>query len=120
VTCPSQNNQPAWTVEFDDRARRELRKLDAETQQTILGYLRNALPARRPQAARQAAAHESGRPVALPGGDYRLICRFEENRWSFWCSRSATAATFTKTEPGSSAPAHSAPRRRARPPGFRR
>ena len=32
-----------WTVEFDDRARRELRKLDAKIQQTILRYTRNRI-----------------------------------------------------------------------------
>jgi mRNA interferase RelE/StbE len=32
-----------WTIEFDDRARRELRKLDAAIQQTILRYLRERI-----------------------------------------------------------------------------
>ncbi len=32
-----------WTVEFDDRARRELRKLAPETQQAILRYLRERI-----------------------------------------------------------------------------
>lgn len=29
-----------WTVEFDDRARKELRKSDQDTQQRILKWLR--------------------------------------------------------------------------------
>ena len=33
---------PVWTVEFDDRARRELRKLDPGVQQEILRYLLRA------------------------------------------------------------------------------
>ena len=53
----------AWTVEFDDRARRELRKLDAKTQQTILRYLRERIDG-----------------ADDPIGDYRLICRIEERR----------------------------------------
>jgi len=32
-----------WPVEFDDRARRELRKLDSSTQQAILRYARERL-----------------------------------------------------------------------------
>jgi mRNA interferase RelE/StbE len=71
----------AWTIEFDDRARRELRKLDAKIQKTILRYLRERI----------AGAEDPrvfGKPLRmkLAGlwryrvGDYRLICRFEENR----------------------------------------
>jgi mRNA interferase RelE/StbE len=70
-----------WTVEFDDRARRELRKLDAGTQQTILCYLRERI-------AGAENPRQYGKPLRknLAGlwryrvGDYRLICRLEENR----------------------------------------
>ena len=70
-----------WTVEFDDRARRELRKLDAKTQQTILRYLRERI-------AGADDPRRFGKPLRmkLAGlwryriGDYRLICRREENR----------------------------------------
>ena len=70
-----------WTVEFDDRARRELRKLNAATQQTILRYIRERIVgAENPR--------QFGKPLRmnLAGlwryrvGDYRLICRIEENR----------------------------------------
>jgi mRNA interferase RelE/StbE len=71
----------AWTVEFDDRARRELRRLDAKTQQIILRYLRERI-------AGAEDPKRFGRPLRrnLAGlwryrvGDYRLICRLEENR----------------------------------------
>ena len=70
-----------WTVEFDDRARRELRKLGAETQRTILKYLRERI-------AIAADPRQQGKPLRqnLAGlwryrvGDYRLICRIEDNR----------------------------------------
>jgi mRNA interferase RelE/StbE len=73
--------EPAWTVEFDDRARRELRKLSPETQQTILRYLRE-------RVAGSSDPRQFGKPLRmnLAGlwryrvGDYRLICRLEENR----------------------------------------
>jgi mRNA interferase RelE/StbE len=70
-----------WTVEFDDRARRELRKLDPKTQQTILRYLRE-------RVADAKDPRQFGKPLRmnLAGlwryrvGDYRLICRIEEDR----------------------------------------
>jgi mRNA interferase RelE/StbE len=72
---------PVWSVEFDDRARRELRKLAAETQQTILHYLRKHI-------AGSSDPRQFGKPLRmnLAGlwryrvGDYRLICRFEDSR----------------------------------------
>jgi mRNA interferase RelE/StbE len=72
---------PVWTVEFDDRARRELRKLDAKIQQTILRYLREPI-------AVAADPRRFGKPLRrnLAGlwryrvEDYRLICRIEDDR----------------------------------------
>jgi mRNA interferase RelE/StbE len=71
----------AWTVEFDDRARRELRKLDAKIQQTILRYLRQRI-------AVALDPRRFGKPLRrnLAGlwryrvEDYRLICRIEDDR----------------------------------------
>ena len=70
-----------WTVEFDDRARRELRKLAAKIQQTILRYLRNRI-------AVAGDPRRFGKPLRrnLAGlwryrvEDYRLICRLEDDR----------------------------------------
>jgi mRNA interferase RelE/StbE len=71
----------AWTVEFDDRARRELRKLDAKTQRAILRYLREHI-------AVVDDPRRFGKPLRrnLAGlwryrvEDYRLICRIENER----------------------------------------
>jgi mRNA interferase RelE/StbE len=68
-----------WTVEFDDRARRELRKLDPGIQQTILKYLRQRIAG--PEDPRRF-----GKPLrrSLAGlwryrvEDFRLICRIED------------------------------------------
>lgn len=82
MTSPSDPAQvEQWTVEFDDRARRELRKLGVATQQTILRYLRERI-------AGAEDPRQFGKPLRknLAGlwryrvGDYRLICRIEENR----------------------------------------
>lgn len=77
---PPKRNK-AWAVEFDDRARRELRKLDATIQQTILRYLRSRI-------AVADDPRRFGKPLRrnLAGlwryrvEDYRLICRIEETR----------------------------------------
>jgi mRNA interferase RelE/StbE len=68
-----------WTVEFDDRARRDLRKLDGSIQQTILRYLRE-------RVATSEDPRRFGKPLRrnLAGlwryrvEDYRLICRIED------------------------------------------
>lgn len=77
----AQPKQPNWSVEFDDRARRELRKLDPQTQQEILRYLRERIVG-------SPDPRQFGKPLRmnLAGlwryrvGDYRLICRLEEHR----------------------------------------
>lgn len=68
-----------WKVEFDDRARRELRKLDASAQRNILHYLRERL-------ATDQDPRRFGAPLRrnLAGlwkyriGAYRLVCRIED------------------------------------------
>lgn len=77
-----QENRPLWSVEFDDRARRELRKLDPQIQKVILRYLRERI-------AGASDPRQFGKPLRLNlaglwryrVGDYRLICRFESDRF---------------------------------------
>ena len=77
-----QTERLQWTVEFDDRARRELRKLDLKVQRDILRYLRDRIQG-------SADPRQFGKPLRknLAGlwryriGDYRLICRLEEDRF---------------------------------------
>ncbi len=68
-----------WRVEFDDRARKELRRLDRQAQTNILRYLRDRI-----------AAHEDPRRFGDPLrknlsgfwkyriGPYRIICDIQE------------------------------------------
>ncbi len=73
--------KPVWAVEFDERARRELRKLDLKAQKEILRYLRERI-------AGSVDPRQFGKPLRmnLAGlwryrvGSYRLICRIEEHR----------------------------------------
>lgn len=73
--------EKVWTVEFDDRARRELRKLDSKIQKKILRYLRERLagsedPRRFGKTLRRNLAGLWRYRIE----DYRLICRFEDDR----------------------------------------
>ena len=72
---------PAWTVEFDRDAAKDLRKLGRPAQQAILRYLRERI-------ATADDPRRFGKPLAgdLAGlwrhqvGDYRLVVSFEEDR----------------------------------------
>lgn len=68
-----------WKVEFDERARKELRKLDAQAQKNILAYLKDRISA-------NEDPRRFGDPLRknLSGlwkyriGPYRLICDIQE------------------------------------------
>lgn len=70
-----------WTVEFDDAAAKELRKLDRQTQREILTYFRQRI-------ATDEDPRRFGKPLSreLAGlwryrvRDYRMICNIEDNR----------------------------------------
>lgn len=70
-----------WKVEFDDRARKELRKLDPTAQKQILRYLRKRI-------ATKLNPRRFGKPLGADKvglwryrvGDYRLVCRIEDDR----------------------------------------
>lgn len=70
-----------WTVEWDDRAAKELRKLDRQMQKEILTYFRERI-------ATAEDPRRFGKPLSrdLAGlwryrvRDYRLICSIEDGR----------------------------------------
>lgn len=70
-----------WSVEFDDAAAKELRKLDRQAQQEILRYLRERI-------ATEEDPRRFGKPLAreLAGlwryrvRDYRVICNIEDDK----------------------------------------
>ena len=77
---PPKRNRP-WSVEFDDRARRELRKLDAKIQQSILRYLRSRIAvAEDPRRFGKPLRRNLAGLWRYRAEDYRLICRIEETR----------------------------------------
>jgi mRNA interferase RelE/StbE len=70
-----------WRVEWDDRARRELRRLGPDTQRAILRYLRERVAGR--QNPRRFGMLLRGAFAGLwrdRVGKYRLVCRIEDDR----------------------------------------
>lgn len=69
-----------WTIEFDDRARKELRKFDKKLQNDILSYLRERI-------ANGVDPRRSGKPLSYDKHglwryrvqDIRIICRIEDD-----------------------------------------
>lgn len=72
--------EETWKVEWDDRARKELRKLDQSIQKEILNYLRARIEgSKNPRLFGQGL---SGNKIGLwryRVGDYRLVCRIEDH-----------------------------------------
>jgi mRNA interferase RelE/StbE len=70
-----------WSVEWDDRARRELRKLDKPIQVEILRYLRQRVSTSDdPRRFGRSLAGDKAGLWRYRVSPYRLVCRIEENR----------------------------------------
>lgn len=70
-----------WSVEWDERARKELRKLDAETQTRILRYLRERVCGpNSPRRIGKALAGGKSGFWRYRVGSCRLICAIEDRR----------------------------------------
>ncbi|HVR97229.1 MAG TPA: type II toxin-antitoxin system RelE/ParE family toxin [Thermoanaerobaculia bacterium] len=71
----------AWRVELDERAIKDLRRLDRPVAQLILRYLHERVAAA--EDPRQFGKALTGNMRGLwryRVGDYRLVCRLEEDR----------------------------------------
>lgn len=69
-----------WRVEWDDRARKELRKLDHPVQKEILKYLRTRIvESKNPRLFGQNLSGNKTGLWRYRVGDYRLICRIEDD-----------------------------------------
>ena len=70
-----------WTVELDDRAVKDLDRLERESRRRILRFLRERI-------ATDESPKRLGRPLTGPKlglwryrvGDYRIVCRIESDR----------------------------------------
>ena len=69
-----------WKVEWDDRARKELRKLDPSAQKELLSYLRSRIDgSKNPRLFGQSLVGNKAGLWRYRVGNYRLICRLEDN-----------------------------------------
>ena len=69
-----------WNIEWDDRARKELRKLDPSVQKEILGYLRTRIAAsNNPCVFGQSLSGNKAGLWRYRVGNYRIICKLEDN-----------------------------------------
>lgn len=70
-----------WRVELDDRARRELRKLDKPVQGVILAYLRKRVAtSENPRRFGKALVGNLAGLWRYRVGDYRLLCSIEDDK----------------------------------------
>ena len=71
----------AWTIEFTLSAERELQKIDRRWQRGILDYLDHRIaPLDNPRRHGKALVGDLKGLWRYRVGDYRLLCRLEDNR----------------------------------------
>ena len=69
-----------WKIEWDDRARKELRKLDSSVQKEILSYLRlRIMEANNPRVFGQSLSGNKAGLWRYRVGNYRVICKIEDD-----------------------------------------
>ncbi len=69
-----------WTIEWDDRARKELRKLDSSIQKEILSYLRlRVAESDNPRIFGQSLYGNKAGLWRYRVGNYRIICRIADD-----------------------------------------
>ena len=69
-----------WTIEFDDRARKELRKLDTSSQQDVLKYLKERLSKiKDPKIFGKPLLYEKSGLWRYRVRDIRIVCRISED-----------------------------------------
>jgi mRNA interferase RelE/StbE len=70
-----------WTVEWDDRAARELRKLDRQIQKEILAFFRERIAtAKDPRRFGRALSRDWAGLWRYRVRHYRLICNIEDGQ----------------------------------------
>lgn len=73
------SNVLTWNIEWDDRARKELRKLDSPIQKEILSYLRLRIAeSDNPRIFGQSLSGNKAGLWRYRVGNYRIICRIED------------------------------------------
>lgn len=71
-----------WKVEWDDRARKELRKLDQQLQKDILKYLRERITAKdNPRRFGKSLCHNKYGLWRYRVQNVRIICKIEDEEF---------------------------------------
>lgn len=71
----------SWTVEFTDKARRQLRKLSPDVQKRLLNFLRSRVEqGDDPRSLSSSLSGDLSGLCRFRVGDYRLICRLDGER----------------------------------------
>lgn len=69
-----------WCIEWDDRARKELRSLDNGIQKKILSYLRERVTENPRDFGKQLSGDKAGL-WRYRIGDFRVVCRFQDDKF---------------------------------------
>jgi mRNA interferase RelE/StbE len=71
----------AWTVEFQLTPQKQVKKLDRHIQSRVVGYFRDrVLMAEHPRTLGKALVGDQGELWRYRIGDYRAICKIEDER----------------------------------------
>lgn len=71
----------AWTIEYDRRVLKDLKRLDRQTQQAILDYFDDRIaPAEDPRVFGKPLTASFAGLWRYRIGDYRAVCRIEDTR----------------------------------------
>jgi mRNA interferase RelE/StbE len=70
-----------WTIEYDEAAVRDLRKLDRQVQREILDYMEKRIgQAEDPRSFGKPLRHSKFGLWRYRMGDYRIICQLEQSK----------------------------------------
>jgi len=71
----------AWIIEWDGRAVKEAKKLGVQASQEIVSYLKKRIATKEdPRRFGKSLVGDKAGPWRYRVGDYRIICRIEDNR----------------------------------------
>ena len=90
----------AWTIEYDSRVVKDMKKLDRTAQQQILDYFDERIaPAPEPRAFGKSLTSSFSGLWRYRIGDYRAICRIEDEKMIVLVVRVAHRSTVYKKPP---------------------
>jgi mRNA interferase RelE/StbE len=71
----------AWTIEYDEGALKDLKKLDRQAQREILDYMEKRIgPAEDPRSFGKPLRHSKFGLWRFRWRDYRIICQLQESK----------------------------------------